>query len=175
MPIDPAQGFATDPTDALRARIIELERRLRDNPGAQAAYDSEPSTVATSAAGAYVDLGGPSIELLVPQGGAFVELYAELEGRDVNNTGAPAQAGIYEPTDFAAGVGNIDFSAAAFVLRRLLPPATGAAGTGGASGLGVFGIYWATGGLRTYSLRYRHALGNPAEFRNRRLWGRVSY
>lgn len=165
---------------ALQARIAQLQRTIDQltggsgsgaAPSVMAAYDEEMATVSTNSA-AFQDLGGPSIDLWVPSGGGFVWLYAELEGRDTNNTGSPARAGIHEATDFpAVSQSYIDFNVAAFQIRRLLPILSVNAS---ATTFGSFVVYRASGGKRTYSLRYSHTLANLAEFRNRRLWGRVS-
>ena len=85
MPIDPAQGFPTDPTDALRARVIELERRLRENPGAQAGGGLVTDLVAVPYVGLtlaqLIAQGGPKVTLTVPEPGALVQVYGEADVR----------------------------------------------------------------------------------------------
>ena len=171
MPIDPAAGFPTTPEDRILARLAEFERRLGANPGAQADYGEVLGTASSSLDSAFEDKGGPYAEVLVPEGGAFVTLYFELEGRMTAGASAGAQVTIYEATDLPAGPVMARFAGAGFALRRL---GTGADGQD-SSAPGVFRVYRATPGLRTYSLRYGMAGPGSGEFRNRRLWGRVAY
>lgn len=176
MPFDPAAGFSLDPDAALRERVRDLERRAVAFGGAASAYAEDLATVSTTGL-AWTDLGGPSVSIRVPEGGAFVQLYAELEGNDIGNTGAPARALIIEPTDLpAAGSADgsyMEFQTAGAWEKRRLAPFTSALTD--RYTLGAWSVYWASGGLRTYSYRYLHVLGNTASFRNRRLWARVTY
>lgn len=177
MSIEPGAGFPLDPDAALRARVADLERQAAAFRGTSSGYDAKAGTVSTNSIN-YVDLGGPSVTLTVPAAGAFVELYAEAEGRDVGATGIPGRAGVYEANDLPIANPDdgtyLEFNTGAtFELRRLVP------GRGGGSqtklGLGGRAVLFASGGQRTYSLRYCHIVGNVAEFRNRRLWARVVY
>lgn len=176
MSLDPRIFGVTDAARNAEA-LAQLDRLSRSPAAAVAEYAEALGTVSTTSI-PYVDLGGPSISIVVPEGGAFVELYAELEGNDVGNTGSPARATIFEPTDFPAGSDSyLDFkTAGAWQMRRLAPFPGDPAAVGGMTAL-TFGSvcrYWATAGTKTYSLRYKHLLGNTGSFRNRRLWARVT-
>lgn len=94
MPIDPAAGYSLDPDQALRERLRELERGARFNPGRQSGGGFDPTVIGYAAgvpnAGAGVYFYGPQVALTIPEPGAFVAAYMELELRATAGSGAGA-------------------------------------------------------------------------------------
>lgn len=172
---DPRQGFplTADARIAYRVRELEraVERILRNPTGGVAAYAVAPGSFGISVPNVWTPApDGPTVSLRVPDAGALVELYAEADGAVPAGAG-PARATVFETTDYNAGAGHyLEWTAAASAKRRLT---AAVGGTTVAAGFGNFVTYWATGGLRTYELRYWLGAAGSGSFSNRRLWARV--
>lgn len=199
MSIDPASGFETTPEARLAGRLAELDRRLREAPPAAAGGGMATDVVARSSGG-MVDAGtGPYVTLTVPEPGAFVQAYAEIEVRATANASAPPGSGgwlararivdsVYEAgtdqDDEFPGI-SIDvlypFNGIGYptgwTRARQKASAKGYTGANGADpGPGVMLMQWANPGVRTYKLLVGLdgvGGGERAEFRNRRLFARV--
>lgn len=198
MPIDPRAPWPTDPTAQLYARIADLTRRLEANPGAQSGGGAinDPYAVPTGP-DPYTD-AGPAVALTVPAGGAFVQLYAEVEGHMVaSGTGGALEVWIAERVNDPP---NFNLTRISPIMRwanawtglttvalpavdngsnvnpngnATSPPEDGLASR---SMAGSLMQKWTLGGLHTYTLatRIQSASGGAAaELRSRRLMARI--
>lgn len=164
MPIDPrrqpitAEGRQVDRLASLERRLAAQERASLNAVFQRRVSDEELAQVQTTSV-SYVDLGGPSVTVNVPDG-AFLAVYVELDF--LNWVSAPdASVGLLID-DSPGGIPNTLFN----------PAGTEATPTWETRRLGSRIIIRATAGSRTMSFRYKAlaASANPVTFRNRRLW-----
>lgn len=177
MPIDPAAGFPLDPDAALRARIADLERQVAANPGAQAGGGIANDVVNVNG-GATTELDiGPGVELVVPDPGAFVQLYAEAEAMIVS--GASAARLFIVETVSSERTPEIQWPAAWTTWNLLRQPPTRPADltsqNGFAAGVagGALVTYYAAAGARNFRVYGRINGPGSVNFRYRRLFARV--
>ena len=133
--------------------------------------DGEAGPLPT-ASGPPIDLGGPSVSVVVPETG-LVAIYARGTGQ-VNGGGedARAQVHLYEPTLLPGAPRVLEFATAEPELRISTP------GVGNVDGTptltrGGWIVFPAEKGRYTFSLRYSQSGGGTATFQNTGLWAGV--
>jgi hypothetical protein len=150
---DPAQAGGLVVADAAR-RVSALERRPSTAKGA----DYEAGTVSTTNNVSFVDLGGPEVQLRIPDaagasGVAFVSITLDLE---ILGSGASETAllAIQEPVDYPTAALLHQFTVNAAWNRYVSAPPV---------------LIRATPGVRTFKLYYRAWSVGGMSFRNRRM------
>jgi len=119
-----------------------------------------------------VDLGGPSVRVVVPQTG-LVAIYARATGQI--NGGGPdgrAQVHLYEPQLLPGAPRVLEFAAPEPQLRITTPGPGEVDGTPSLT-RGGWIVFPADKGTYTFSLRYSQAGGGTATFQNTGLWAGV--
>jgi multidrug efflux pump subunit AcrA (membrane-fusion protein) len=164
---DQAQASA----DANAAELLALRAKT----------DTDAPTVTTTEENTYVDLGGPSVTVNVPQSG-LIEVWAQITTVDgaVSLYEDGGQVPDQDPNDLCSGPGGVSPPSGVLLSAAGIGPPPFTVSTPGNAGLGPCGSTSAPGpelfhtspGLHTYDLRYASCGCNapdPAEFTDRML------
>jgi hypothetical protein len=127
----------------------------------------------STASGAPVDLGGPTVSVKVPETG-LIMLYARVTGQ-INGGGANALARVhlFEPTILPGNPTIMEFNGADPQIRYTVPGTGDVGGVGNPTRAGFLAFSPVQPGTYTFSLRYSNPGGGAATFQNAGLWAGV--
>jgi hypothetical protein len=137
---------------------------------------AEETSEVSTASDTHVDLGGPTLTVVVPATG-LIELYAraDLKGEgDFGGEGTGQEIALFEDGNFKANAIRCSPCGNRAYGRHWVSPGIGGGGFGTfQEERAAWNLLEATPGSHTYSLRYRSypfAQSDTAFFRNRKFW-----